>query len=79
MTPLVCLSNLRLELSRRFDIENSGYIRKDDLLQVLECETEVTQVMRELDVNGDGKISYEEFIGALHDSEKGKSRTLPNG
>ncbi|CAJ1342242.1 unnamed protein product [Effrenium voratum] len=50
---------------RRFDIENSGYIRKDDLLQVLECETEVTQVMRELDVNGDGKISYEEFIGYL--------------
>ena len=50
---------------RRFDIDNTGYIRREDLLKILESETEVAQVMKELDVNGDGKISYEEFIGCL--------------
>ncbi|CAK9060708.1 Calcium-dependent protein kinase 22 (OsCDPK22) (OsCPK22) [Durusdinium trenchii] len=52
---------------RRFDTESTGYIRREDLFKILESETEVAQVMRELDVNGDGKISYEEFIGYLKD------------
>ena len=51
-------------LGRRFDTENSGYIRREDLFKVLESESEALQVMKELDVNQDGKISYEEFIGA---------------
>eukprot|EP00434_Breviolum_minutum_P028249 symbB.v1.2.024990.t1/scaffold2394.1/size82379/6 len=50
---------------RRFDTENSGYIRREDLFKVLESESEALQVMKELDVNNDGKISYEEFIGYL--------------
>lgn len=50
---------------RRFDTENSGYIRREDLFKVLESESEALQVMKELDVNQDGKISYEEFIGYL--------------
>ncbi|CAE7170981.1 CPK22, partial [Symbiodinium pilosum] len=50
---------------RRFDTENTGFIRKEDLLLVLESDQEATQVMRDLDVNHDGKISYEEFIGYL--------------
>lgn len=51
-------------MGRRFDTENSGYIRREDLFKVLESETEALQVMKELDVNQDGKISYEEFIGS---------------
>ncbi len=50
-------------LNRRFDTENSGFIRREDLFKVLESESEALQVMKELDVNNDGKISYEEFIG----------------
>ena len=50
-------------LNRRFDTENSGFIRREDLFKVLENESEALQVMKELDVNNDGKISYEEFIG----------------
>ena len=63
---------------RRFDTENSGYIRRDDLLKILESESEVSQVMNELDVNHDGTISYEEFIGCLESSTvcAGASKTL---
>mmetsp|Transcript_3486 Transcript_3486/g.8362 ORF Transcript_3486/g.8362 Transcript_3486/m.8362 type:complete len:520 (+) Transcript_3486:31-1590(+) len=50
---------------RRFDTENTGFIRKEDLLLVLESDREANQVMKDLDVNHDGKISYEEFIGYL--------------
>ena len=52
-------------MGRRFDTENSGFIRREDLFKVLESESEALQVMKELDVNQDGKISYEEFIGSL--------------
>ena len=31
--------------------------------KVLESDREANQVMKDLDVNHDGKISYEEFIG----------------
>lgn len=56
--------------NRRFDTENSGFIRREDLFKVLESESEALQVMKELDVNNDGKISYEEFIGTSENNEK---------
>lgn len=50
---------------RRFDADNTGFIEVGDLKTVL-GETfegeEVTSLMAEADTNGDGKISYEEFI-----------------
>eukprot|EP00438_Fugacium_kawagutii_P020755 Skav200874 [mRNA] locus=scaffold4346:31642:38342:- [translate_table: standard] len=43
-----------------------------DEAMVLESESEAQQVMKELDVNNDGKISYEEFIGYLKNGSAGE-------
>ena len=68
--PSCCASLFWYFFNRRFDTENSGYIRREDLFKVLESESEALQVMKELDVNNDGKISYEEFIGTSESNEK---------
>ena len=57
---------------RRFDKDNSGYITAEEVEQLLfdvygfpPLEQEVEMFMEEFDANRDGRISWEEFQGAL--------------
>jgi len=55
---------------QRFDTDNSGFITKDNLKQVLGDSYDgatVDQMISEADMKGDGQISYEEFIAYLRD------------
>lgn len=48
---------------RRFDKDNSGYITVEELRSILGLKTEDTEaVLQELDNDGDGRITYEEFV-----------------
>ena len=55
-----------LEAFCKFDIDNSGFITKDELLKALKAEKsqekEVEQLIKAVDKNGDGKIDYKEFL-----------------
>ena len=60
-------SELRKEF-RKYDADNSGYISKDELLQVINertgvkvSEMQLEHVMKESDDNDDGRINYDEF------------------
>ena len=62
------LSQIRKEF-RKFDIDESGYITKDELLQVVMSRTgtqlsddELEDIFKDSDLNSDGKIDYEEFV-----------------
>ena len=62
------LSLIRKEF-QKFDIDESGYITKDELLQVVMSRTgdhfsddELEDIFKETDLNSDGKIDYEEFV-----------------
>lgn len=48
---------------RRFDTDGSGHIDREELKKVLQddCVQRVDVVLKEVDLNGDGKISFEEF------------------
>ncbi|CAK0910000.1 unnamed protein product [Prorocentrum cordatum] len=49
----------------RFDVDNSGFITRENLKQVLGDvfkEEEVDSIMADLDTSHDGQISYEEFF-----------------
>jgi len=57
---------------RRFDVDNSGFITKENLKEVMgdECSDEdLTKMMEEVDQGHQGKISYKEFIDYLHNNE----------
>jgi len=50
---------------RRFDTHNTGYITSSDFKTVLGDEVDVDDVMKQVDSNADGQVSYEEFIAYL--------------
>ncbi|GLV36930.1 uncharacterized protein CBL_02235 [Carabus blaptoides fortunei] len=56
---------------RVFDKHNRGYISASDLRAVLQClgedlsEEEIEDMIKEVDVDGDGKIDFYEFVNAL--------------
>jgi len=53
-----------------FDINNDGYISKDELRQVMKkidthiTEEELNDMIEAIDEDGDGQVNYEEFIKA---------------
>ena len=62
------LSLIRKEF-QRFDVDGSGYITRDEVLEVLSARTgtqisddEATLIFQDADQNQDGKIDYEEFV-----------------
>lgn len=56
---------------RVFDKHNRGYITASDLRAVLQClgedlsEEEIEDMIKEVDVDGDGRIDFYEFVHAL--------------
>ncbi|KAJ8682428.1 hypothetical protein QAD02_018220, partial [Eretmocerus hayati] len=56
---------------RVFDKRNRGYITASDLRAVLQClgedlsEDEIEDMIKEVDVDGDGRIDFYEFVRAL--------------
>ncbi|CAG7726573.1 unnamed protein product [Allacma fusca] len=56
---------------RIFDKHNRGYISASDLRAVLHClgedlsEDEIEDMIKEVDVDGDGRIDFNEFVRAL--------------
>ncbi|XP_065363941.1 reticulocalbin-2 [Calliphora vicina] len=60
---------------RVFDKHNRGYITASDLRAVLQClgedldEEEIEDMIKEVDVDGDGRIDFYEFVHALGEPE----------
>ncbi|XP_055302538.1 calmodulin-beta isoform X2 [Sitodiplosis mosellana] len=60
---------------RVFDKHNRGYITASDLRAVLQClgedldEDEIEDMIKEVDVDGDGRIDFYEFVHALGEPE----------
>merc|ERR1711998_235548 len=61
------MKDLIMQAFKTFDQDDSGFIEKDELLNTLTTmgdkvdEKMVTSMIEEADVDGDGKINYEEF------------------
>ena len=56
----------------RFDADGSGFITKDELIQVIKSRTgmelsgfQLDEMLKDNDKNDDGQISYEEFVALL--------------
>ena len=64
---LVHRSGIRKEF-QRFDMDNSGYVTEDELLEVIRARgakfsiEQVQKTVQETDRNDDGKLDYEEFV-----------------
>ncbi|XP_075218781.1 uncharacterized protein LOC142323260 isoform X2 [Lycorma delicatula] len=62
---------------RIFDKHNRGYITASDLRAVLQClgedlsEEEIEDMIKEVDVDGDGRIDFYEFVHALGEPSLG--------
>eukprot|EP00444_Apocalathium_aciculiferum_P004401 CAMPEP_0183396352 /NCGR_PEP_ID=MMETSP0370-20130417/9957_1 /TAXON_ID=268820 /ORGANISM="Peridinium aciculiferum, Strain PAER-2" /LENGTH=534 /DNA_ID=CAMNT_0025577127 /DNA_START=10 /DNA_END=1614 /DNA_ORIENTATION=- len=54
---------------RRFDATRTGYITSEDFKTVLGANFPVKDIMEQVDANSDGKISYEEFLAYLRNTE----------
>ncbi|XP_045115545.1 neo-calmodulin-like [Portunus trituberculatus] len=58
-----------------FDKHERGYICASDLRAVLQClgedlsEEEIEDMIREVDIDGDGRIDFEEFVKALGEND----------
>ena len=67
---LIQRSRIRREFAS-YDIDNSGYITKDEFIQVIRkrgmsiTPDRIDQLIKEYDVDGNGKIDYEEFVMIL--------------
>jgi calcium-dependent protein kinase len=48
-----------------FDTKKQGVITKADLVQFMGSEDQAQEVINEVDVNGDGMISFEEFVAMM--------------
>ncbi|XP_026470464.1 neo-calmodulin-like, partial [Ctenocephalides felis] len=65
---------------RVFDKHNRGYITASDLRAVLQClgedlrEDEIEDMIKEVDVDGDGRIDFYEFVNALGEPEMSESQ-----
>ncbi|XP_069195022.1 uncharacterized protein [Procambarus clarkii] len=59
-----------------FDKHGRGYICASDLRAVLQClgedlsEEEIEDMIREVDIDGDGRIDFEEFVKALGENDE---------
>ena len=65
---LVTRSKIRKQFEE-YDRDHSGYVTKDELIEVIQTRTGVTvtlkqteQIVQETDCDQDGKINYEEFV-----------------
>ncbi|CAF0920846.1 unnamed protein product [Brachionus calyciflorus] len=64
------------EAFKVFDRTGSGYITSSDLRSVLQClgeqlnEDEIEDMIDEVDIDGDGRIDYEEFVASLKAEKK---------
>ncbi len=66
------------EAFRFFDRTNSGFVRADDLIEVLARlrseldvnESEIGQLVRDADFDKDGRIDYQEFVRMLFEVEQ---------
>merc|ERR1712129_587895 len=54
---------------RRFDKDGTGTINWEDFKIVLGEGSDIDAVMKQVDRNADGKVSYEEFISFLHQTD----------
>ncbi len=72
-----------------YDIDRDGYISNGELFLVLkmmvgnnlkdlQLQQIVDKTIMEADSDGDGKISFEEFIAMIEDTEIAESMTLEN-
>ena len=65
---LVTRSKIRKEFEE-YDRDHSGYVTKDELIEVIQTRTGVTitlkqtdKIVQDTDCDEDGKINYEEFV-----------------
>lgn len=71
--------HLVLQTFRRFDVDNSGDITAENLREVLgSCctEEEAEDLIREADISGDRRISFEEFAAYIHGSSEKQQETM---
>ncbi|EQC29453.1 CAMK/CDPK protein kinase [Saprolegnia diclina VS20] len=61
-----------------FDTKKQGVITKDDLIRFMGSEEHAQEVMSEIDSNGDGQISFEEFVSMMQKRGLGEDLT-PRG
>lgn len=61
-----------------FDTRKQGVITKADLVQFMKSEEQAEEILNEIDINGDGQISFEEFLimmerNGFEDAHDGKN------
>ena len=66
-----------LEAFKFFDKDNSGYITAEELKSVLDSvgeklsQSEIEEIIRQADVDGDHTINYQEFVRFIMQSQSG--------
>jgi Ca2+/Na+ antiporter len=72
-------------LFRRFDIDDSGYLDRQELTQALRelglnaDRSEVSQILKQMDMNSDGKVSEPEFTAVISEWLASHSRNSATG